>query len=425
MKRRAAAALLTAFVALAAPAGAAAPLDLGGVPGYVVPDPGAALGSIQLIVRAGLDRQANAESGLASLAAQTILHAPSGGATLADALAARGVSLNAVVGGQYVRFVLDGQPEALAAAAPLVAEVLAKPPADAATVGAARAALLERAADAETDPRAVGLQMLRNAYYRGGPAMPLFGTSETLALLTPDDVGGFFTRWYVRGGALVTVAGPPGAALESAARALAAALPAGGAPQAATQTRPFGNEPRRIVTHRDVGGSYVLLGFAAPSPGNADFPGFLVLRALLGEIFESSEVTARPSFFRPSATILIDEVTPAQFAFVINGRIVDPGVGLAAVDAVLKAAAAKPLANAVLQRYRDAAHGAWAIDNITLDERASSVANVAAHGVDPAAIDAVGPAIAKVTAADVQRVAKKYLQKFDVALILPRQGSGS
>ena len=38
----------------------------------------------------------------------------------------------------------------------------------------------------------------------------------------------------------------------------------------------------------------------------------------------------------------------------------------------------------------------------------------------PTPRDAVGAAIARVTAADVQRVAKKYFQRFDVALVMPR-----
>jgi len=405
--RRACSALLATIVALAPLAAGAAPgvtaIDLGGVPGYIRPDAGALLAGMQLFVRAGLDRQTPAQNGLASLVAESLLRVRVDGTPLADAVAARGGSLSAAVSGQYVRFHLEGRPEVVATAATLVAGVLAHP---------------------ETDPRAVGVQMLRGSYYRDGPGMPPLGTREGLAALREDDVRSFFARWYLRGGALVAVVGAPSEGVQAAARRVAAALAPGAAPAAVVATRPFGAQPKRIVTHREGSGSYVVLGFAAPALGDRDFPAVLVMKALLGDLFESSGVTSQPAVFRPAGTIYAYDTAPAQLALWLNGRLVDPGVGLAAVDAVLKSAAAKPLGVAALRRYRDTARGAWALEYLSLDERAWSVGNAAVHGLDPAAADAVAPAIALVTAADVQRVAKRYFARFDVALILPRQGSG-
>jgi len=47
-----------------------------------------------------------------------------------------------------------------------------------------------------------------------------------------------------------------------------------------------------------------------------------------------------------------------------------------------------------------------------------------ALGLEPGALDAVAPAVAAVSAADVQRVAKRWFARYDVALILPRGGGG-
>ncbi len=137
-----------------------------------------------------------------------------------------------------------------------------------------------------------------------------------------------------------------------------------------------------------------------------------------------SSATTLPPLFRPSGTIYGYDTAPAQLALWINGRLVDPGVGLAALDAVLKSAAAKPLGASVLAHYKDSARGAWALENLSLDERAWSIGNAVAHGLAADAADAVVPAIAGVTAADLQRIAKRYFQRFDVALVLPRQGPG-
>jgi predicted Zn-dependent peptidase len=44
-------------------------------------------------------------------------------------------------------------------------------------------------------------------------------------------------------------------------------------------------------------------------------------------------------------------------------------------------------------------------------------------GLDPSAADTIPAAIDNVTAADVQRVAKRWFSQFDVAIVLPRTGS--
>jgi predicted Zn-dependent peptidase len=237
-------------------------------------------------------------------------------------------------------------------------------------------------------------------------------------------VRAFFGHWYLRGDALVAAAGNTGNAAEAAARVIAASLPAGSAPQPAVAIRPFAAQPKRIVTRRDVHANYVVVGFAAPAFGDRDFAPALVMRALLGEIFEAPSATTVPPLFRPTGTVYGYDTAPAQLTLWLNGRLVDPGVGLAALDAVLKSAAAKPLGAAVLARYKDSARGAWALESLSLDERAWSIGNAVAHGLSADAGDAVAPAIAGVTAADLQRVAKRYFQRFDIALVLPRQGPG-
>ena len=79
----------------------------------------------------------------------------------------------------------------------------------------------------------------------------------------------------------------------------------------------------------------------------------------------------------------------------------------------------------MLSRYKDTARGAWSLETVSLEQRAFAVGNAVAHGLDADASDAVGAAIARVTGADVQRVAKKYFQRFDVALVMPRASGNS
>ena len=126
------AALGAALALLGAPAAALAAsspatIDLGGVPGYVRSDPGTTLVTLELFVRAGLDRQTPAQNGLAALTAEALLHAPVDGLPLIDAVEARGGSISYSVSGQYVRFALEAQPATVAALAMPTHRVVPRP----------------------------------------------------------------------------------------------------------------------------------------------------------------------------------------------------------------------------------------------------------------------------------------------------------
>jgi zinc protease len=419
---------LAALTAQAAgvPAGAAArpteALDVSGVHGYVRPDGGAALAGVELIVRAGLDRQTASQNGLAALVAESVLRTPAGtpALPLADAVDARGASIGYALGAQSVRFYLEGPPAAVAAAAPLVAAALAAPSFEPATLTAARASLGERIADEDEDARLVGRAMLRASFYRGGAGLPAFGNATSLAAIVPADAKAFHDRWYVRGGAAVAAVGRTGDETAAASRTLAAALAEGSAPQAALAVRPPGTTPKRIVTHRDLVAPYVVVGFAAPSLAERDFAPALVMRALLTAVFDRPAATSKPPAFRDGGTIYGYDVAPGQMMVWINGARLEPQTGLAALSAVVQTAAAKPLSAAVLGRFKETARGEWTLETVSLDERARAIADAVTHGLPPDAADDVRAAIGRVTASDLQRVAKKYFQKFDVALILPR-----
>ncbi len=343
---------------------------------------------------------------------------------LTEAIDACGASITYAIAPETIRFSLQGTPEAIAVAAPLLARALAAPSFAPATLAAARAAIADRASDEEGDPRLVGLQMLRGSYYRDGAGFPAFGNAGSLTAFATADAAGFFSAWYLRGNAFLAVVGHSGPATEAASRALVAALAPGSAAAPAVATRPFGAEPKRIVTHRDVSAPYVVVGFAAPPLGDPDFAATWVMRSLLGGVFERDGATTPPPFLRSVGSLYGYETAPGQFVLWINGARIDPSVGLGAVIAMVKGTATKPVSDTVLKRYKETARGAWSLETLSLDDRATALGNAVARGLDVDAADTVPAAIAGVTAADLQRVAKKYFQKFDVALVMPRGGDG-
>lgn len=431
MRATIAAVLALAASAWAAPVAASAPttLDAGGVRTYVRADGRVPLAHFELVLRAGSAHETEREDGLAALVAQAILRTPvgdRGGTPLAleDAIAAHGGGIAYGITPQSVRFALDAPAASLGTIAPLLARALAAPRFDAAALAQARTALAERTTDESRDPRLVGIQMLRTSYYAGSAAFAPFGNAVSLARQTAADAQAFYGRWYVRGGALATVAGASSATAEATARTVAAALPAGDATEATIATHPFGAHPKRIVTTREgIAVSSVVLGFAAPSYGSRDFAAALVVRALLDDVVQSDEATTVPPYRRAIVTAYTYDVTPAQLTVWLNGAKLDASTGLTAIDEFLKRAAKDPLAADVLARAKSEARGAWALERQTSEAQAWDTAIAVGRGLDPGYGETVGAAIDAVGPTDVKRVVAASFRTFDLALILPREAS--
>lgn len=415
----AALALALCSSALAAPAKTTA-VDVGSARLYAQNDEGAMLAGLQLFVRAGLDRQTPAQNGLAALSAEALLRAPAAGGTVRDAIAARGGSISYSVGPQYVRFYLEAPPEAMSALAPLAARAFTMPDTSNATIAAARAALGAKIAEEERNPVSVGLAMLRQSYYDGGAGLPTLGTTTSIAMLAGSDVRAFVAAHYRRGNAVITVVGRVTDGVTAAAAALANALPDGAEAPSTTKAKAFPAVPKRIITHRDVGVPYLVLGFAAPPVGSTDFGAMLVLRSLLADVFDRPSATTLPAYARAVGVVYNYDTKPASIALYVNGSQLDPTAGLTGIEAVLRGIANKPLVPALLKRYKTSAHGEWLTESVSLADRAWLIGNFVEHGAGPDDGQTVLAAIDGVTSADVRRVAKTYLQRFTVALIIPR-----
>jgi predicted Zn-dependent peptidase len=75
----------------------------------------------------------------------------------------------------------------------------------------------------------------------------------------------------------------------------------------------------------------------------------------------------------------------------------------------------------VIKRYKETARGDWALEATTLTDRAWQIASAVNQGADPAAAQNVTTAIDRVTPADIQRIAKMYLQRYAIAVVMPRR----
>jgi predicted Zn-dependent peptidase len=401
-------------------AAAVSTFDLGAGKLYATSDAGAQLTGVSLIVSAGTSRETGIQNGVAALAAETILLGNVDGVPLNDRVAADGGAIDVVVGPSVVRFTIEALPSAMPAVAADVARAIASPDTSAATVAAARDALAGQIDDGEKNPTAVGIEMLRGSYYAGAAGRPLLGTSETIAQLLPADVAAFIAAHYVRGNVFATATGVVDAATSDAVHAVLAAFPAGSEAPATIALRPLGTETKRIVTHRDIGVPFVLLGFGAPALGDPDFAPMLVLRAILGDITDRADVSTAAPIARGLDIVYSYDVKPATFGIAINGALLDPQAGLTIVQAIARNALSKPFTADVIRRYKNTARGEWALEALSLNDRAWQIGAAVSEGADPATAQSVIAAIDRVTPADVQRIAKRYLQRYIVALVLPR-----
>jgi predicted Zn-dependent peptidase len=389
---------------------------------YVHGDAGAQLVGMVFVVSAGTAREVALQNGLAALSAQTLLLARVHGATLTDRVAAAGGSIGFTVDPGVVRFAIEALPSAMPAVCADLAQALASPDTSPETVVAARAALGERIDDDERNPITVGLEMLRDSYYRGTAGEPSYGTSASLANLGPADVSGFLAAHYLRGNAFAAATGGVDDTVNAAAAAVLAALPAGTEAPPVLDVQAFGDQPKHVVAQRDIGVPFVLVGFSAPAMSEHDFAGMLVLRALLDDIASRPSSATLEPFQRGIDVIYAYDVKPATFTVAINGSRLDPSAGLTVLQAVLKTTATK-LNDDVIARYKETARGDWALEAMTLTDRAWEIGAAVNEGADPAQAQSVAAAIDAVTAADVQRLVKTYLQHYTVALVLPRTRS--
>jgi predicted Zn-dependent peptidase len=412
--------LLAATLALSAPPHA---VDLGATKFYTQSDAGAQLIGIDLVVSAGTARQTPAQNGLAALTAQTLLFTKIDGTRLTDRIAADGGSVDYAVDPGVVRFSFEVLPSALPGVSADIARALTSLDTSADTVNAARTTLTARIDDDERNPVTVGVEMLRNSYYRGTAGAPSFGTSASLAQLGPADVAAFFAAHYLQGDAFATATGAVDDASNAAVNAVIGALPAGSEAPPVLAAQAFGPEPKRLVTSREIGVPFAFVGFAAPAMNDPDFGAMLVLRSLLTDVAAGQTTETPAAFERGINVVYTYDVKPSSFIVAINGSQVDPSSGLTVLQAILKSAVTKPLGADVLKRYKETAHGDWALEAVTLNDRAWQIGAAVNEGADPALAQSVDAEIDRVTPADVERLAKVYLQHYTVALVLPRSHS--
>lgn len=391
------------------------------------PDGDSSLVGMQLFVAAGLDRQTPAQNGLSALVAEDILSTSVGenDTPLRDALPREGGSIAYTVDGHWIRFYLEGIKTRFAARLlPLFEAALAHPRFDAGALLDARAELNRKIAQNQRVPLTVGLEMLNAAFFTDSDAgLPQYGLPAILAGLGPADAQRFFSTYYRRTGAIVSLAGGLDAVRSDDFFKLVDMLPPGTTRPIAVKLAKLRGGQRRLVARRDIAVPWLVAQFPAPSIGSRDFGAMLVLTSFLertaSEVAENPSVTTRSFSDRAAGALYNFDDRPANVVLFINGGFGDPSRPFSTALSVVQIFARSKLSGDITSMKRIAA-GAYVDAATSLEDRTwfagvfasqEVTANYLARGLD---------AIGGVRAADLQRVARMYLNNPNVAIVLPR-----
>lgn len=406
--------------------------DLGGPRLVSEDDTDADLTGVQVFVAGGLESQPDNANGIASLVAETIAQTPVRIGSQAplparDAIARAGGTLSYTIDGRSAHYYIEGRASRIAALVGAFDSAIAKPDFSPATVNTARKMLDAQIGQSEGNPLAVGIQMFKRSYYLNGAGLPTLGSVATLALIDDAQLQSFYAAAYRRGGLSVSAVGHITTELTASLRVLADALPAGApAPvSSAVKTLTTANSTR-IIAQRDVAAPFLVVGFGAPSPADKDFGPMLLIESLLATSFDRSTSSTTPSLAqRTVSAFYLYDSTPASFVVFVNGARVEPMLALREVLLVTESLASKRLEPDALARFKNAATGAFVSDALTLADRSYLIGTLQRQGLGTDAMNVAINAVANTSADDVQRVAKLYLQKYIVAVVLPRSAQSA
>lgn len=280
---------------------------------------------------------------------------------------------------------------------------------------------------------------LRQSLYEdNGYRRPYTVTERAVTMATPQDLQKFFRMYYAPNNLVLSIAGDvdPDHAVRQVDRAFAGTvarkLPIDrGVPDEKLDRSKF------RASEGDTSVAYLLLGWLAPAVGSPDYPAFAVAATALGggkgsmmfqEIRQKQGIgyeigTSYPKLRYQSHLMAYVVTDPYKNA--LPGRKPEMVLDEAktAVIALAESLKSKPLSAEDLERARGYTIGTYALGHQHLAERAYLLGWAEAVGLGHTFDSTYADAIQKVTAADVQRVASKYLTNYSAILVLPKTQS--
>lgn len=385
----------------------------GGMVLAVQPLPDSPVASVQLWIDAGASDEDPAQAGVAHLVEHMLFKgtARRGLGQAAGEVESLGGDLNAWT--SWDETVIHATLEAGAAmeAVDVVLDMASSSLLDAAELDREKLVVLEEIRGYEDDPDTVaGDRLLKLVFGQHPYGRPVIGWPTTVGALDRAAVEGFWRAHYHPGRALLAVAGPVDAVLLAAEVSRRIAAWPIGRPRAALDQagRPPGGGLDRL--DRDFGSAVVQIGWPGPPIGHPDLAPLDVLAGALGQGAASRLVVALDLEAGVASNAYADVAAWRAGGAIQAGFLCgDTEEAIRIAVRELTAAAKGALSGTAIARARDGILADLLFATETADGVAADLAWSLARTGDPHERERYRRAVAAVTAADVKRVARTWL----------------
>lgn len=376
---------------------------------------------VQVFVPAGLSQQPAAKAGVAGLTAALVLHTPvDGKMSLAQAVAASGGSISYTLDPTDTRYYLECSPESFARLLHALRSALVRP--DLSQLPAQRAAALDRADGLTRNPLEAAYAMVRQVRYRGtGFAQPDHGTALSLSSIGSSDIQAFVSVSMRGNGTIVALEGAVTQAMIDAAsqefQGLSSASPA------QPPAPPSVGRQHQIIAHRNIAAPWVAVAYAAPGQYSPDFATMLVIQAMLGSGGDVHALNYASDELAPTDFVgayYQYEANPGSMIVFLGGE--DENLDQSVRDLTLGIARLRgaTIEASLIAEAKKKALGDYYLSVTRLDDLGWLLGRSAASPEGVAFENNVPQRIMSVSATDIQRVARRYLQNETIAIVLPQ-----
>jgi predicted Zn-dependent peptidase len=305
----------------------------------------------------------------------------------------------------------------------LVADVALRPTMPEGVVGAVRDFLIRQVRNRGDKPYDVALDALTARVFGRHPyAWDPLGLKASLERLDRDALLAHYKRHYVPGGLVLAVSGRVKTAeVMAQATRLFGPMPAGTAPTAAPP-RPPAPAPWREVRVVPGAQAQILMGALAPALTDPDYPAVKVMANVLGGGMAGrffSELRDKQGLAYTTAAQYPSRVDNSYFLAQLGTAPENVGRAEAALRAQLERVQRERVSAEELRVAKAYVLGNLAMDRRTNARQAWYLAGYEESGVGYEFLDRYVAAVRAVTAADVQRVAQRYLPVLRTVIVQP------
>jgi zinc protease len=388
-------------------------------------NPVAPVVAISLQVKMGTRWETRANAGISNLLQLMVVRGTTrlDGTQIVEAADRMGGSIDAVGGADASEISATALARYWVEILELVADVALHPSVPEGTFDAVRDFLLRQVRNRGDRPYDVALDTLTAKIFGPHPyAWEPLGLKESLERIDRDALLAHYRRHYVPGGMVLAVSGRVKAPeVLGQAERLFGAMPAGSVPAAEPPRPPASAASRDVVT---VPGAQaqIMMGNLAPSLTDPDYPAVKVLSSILGGGMAGrffSDLRDKQALAYTTATQYASRVDQSFFLALLGTAPENVAKAEAALKGELERIQREPVSADELRVGK-----AYLLGNLEMDRRTNArqawyLASFEAAGVGYEFLDRYVARVREITAADVQRAARRYLSPLRVVIVEP------